>query len=268
MFCHFEVMCFSKSWSFGFLCIGLGIATWILTGKGIWKSLELWKRQRVSAFFFYFGFMEFLQFCQYFVINECSNKINIFLTIIAWFHISMQPLISNLSFSALDSKNSNKERDVLWQFVFKMCILSGLLLSVRIVLPLFFTLSQSNQILAPCTQDIDITCSDKTCTVMGKYHLKWVFLLIRPTYVVPTGAFHFFFAFVVPLILGQHLGTLMLFLSGPFAIGLFLKDNAGEFASVWCLFSIINGIFTIGTQYYALRKSADHSSTYQIDLND
>ena len=248
-------MCFNKEWSLLFLCLSLTLSFWIFFGKGIWSSLEKWKRLRISTFFIYFGLMEMLQFCQYFVINQCSNPLNHFLTIIAWLHISFQPLISNLSFSALDFKNSNKERENLWKFVFILSIFSGVLLFSRIICPLFNDHQMGNTLFEPCTRKMEIICGDKSCTEMGKYHLKWVFHLSRPNYIFPTSSLHFFMSFMIPLILGQHIGTIMLFLSGPFVIGLFLKGDEAEFASIWCFFSIIDGILTIGTQYWAFKRS-------------
>jgi hypothetical protein len=59
--------------------------------------------------FFWFVLMEFLQFIQDLVINDCSNPVNIFWTTFGWIHIAFQPFFSNLAMSALNKGNLRKE---------------------------------------------------------------------------------------------------------------------------------------------------------------
>jgi hypothetical protein len=63
----------------------------------------------IASMFFWFALMEFLQFIQYLVINNCSNPVNIFWTTFGWIHIAFQPSFSNLAMSALNKGNLRKE---------------------------------------------------------------------------------------------------------------------------------------------------------------
>ena len=248
-------MCFTKEWSLTFTITSSLIALWVLSGKGIWKSMQSWQKFRISLFFFYFGAMELLQFFQYLVINECDNIINHILTVLGWLHICWQPVFSNLVFSALDSKNLKKERDDTWKTIIKFAALGGFVLALRIIIPYFVNLDEKDLIFRPCRYSDEQVCGDKTCTTMGRFHLKWMFILLRPSYVLPNGAVHFVFMFLAPVIMGQTFSTIVLFLTGPAIAAWFAQYSEPEFASIWCFFSIAECIVTVTTQYLAIRKA-------------
>ena len=247
-------MCFSKEWSLGFTLFSTGVALWVLSGKGVWKSLENWQRWRVSYCFFYFAAMEGLQFLQYLVINDCKSSINIFLTILGWIHISWQPLFSNFAFSALDPLNHKAKREDTWKFVLKLSFVAGLCMALRIVFPYITTISNDNLILQPCVEEGEGLCAERSCTENGIYHLKWTFKMVRASYVFPGIAAHFLLMFVTPFLLGMRIEAIVLFLTGPAISILFTKASDGEHASIWCFFSIAESFITVFTAYFGCKR--------------
>jgi len=249
-------MCFNKEWSITFALTSFGVAGWVYSGKGIWKSLENWQLTRIALLFVFFALMECLQFFQYLVIGQCDNMVNKVLTFLGWLHIAWQPYFSNLGFSALDKKNQKKERDDVWKIVLRLSNVSAIFLALRAIVPLFIELDDSSLYIKTCTADDEVMCGPRTCTEMGVYHLKWMFYLVKPSYALPCVAAHFFFMFVAPILMGLHLATVILFLTGPAITSLFVKAHPAELAAIWCFFSIGEAIVTIATQYLAVRKAA------------
>lgn len=247
-------MCFNKEFSLGFTLSSIALGIWVLSGNSIWRSLEQWQRNRVSYCFFYFAFMEGLQFFQYLVINDCKSMTNIILTALGWIHICWQPLFSNFAFSALDAKNHQKKRDETWKFVLKFAFVSGLLMALRIIIPAFTEMSEDAFMFRPCSEEFEGVCGEKTCTENGIYHLKWTFKMIKPAYIFPSISVHFLFMFVAPFLLGLRLESIVLFLTGPAIAVLFTKATDGEKSSIWCFFSIAESFITIITTYIACKK--------------
>lgn len=246
-------MCFNKEFTFIYTLISVAIGAYIFIGKGIWGSMEKWRRVRISACFFFFAFMEGIQFIDYLVINQCGNLTNIIWTQLGYYHICFQPLFSNLAFSALDSKNLNKQRETNWQYIFYLCIITGALMALRMFIP---SITDSrNQFMKICTEHIEGFCGPKTCSMTGNYHIKWSFKLLKPSYVFPSIASHFLNMFITPILMGQTLGSVVLFLSGPFIAALF-DASSGEKASIWCFFSICEVCITSATQYIVCKKGA------------
>ncbi|OHT14851.1 hypothetical protein TRFO_14816 [Tritrichomonas foetus] len=244
-------MCFNKELTLAFTILSVCVGTFIILGKGPWKVMEQWRRARVSYCFYFFALMEGLQFVQYLVIDNCENIVNIAWTQLGYYHICFQPLFSNFAFSALDSRNTNKQRDQTWTFIFWFCTVSGVMMSLRMIIP---TLTDTrNQFLRNCTEKIEGFCGPKTCSQYGQFHLKWTFQLLKPSYVMPSISIHFFNMFVTPILMGQAFGSVVLFLSGPF-IAAFFDATAGEKASIWCFFSIMETCVTCLSQYIACRR--------------
>jgi hypothetical protein len=226
----------------------------VLSGKSLWGTLEKWQRRRVSYCFFYFAFMEGLQFFQYLVIDDCSSLANIILTALGWVHICWQPLFSNFAFSALDAKNNKEERKDTWNFVLKFAFVAGFLMALRIVIPVFTEATEDSFMFKPCNEQIEGVCGEKTCTENGVYHLKWTFKMLKPAYVFPSISVHFLLMFVAPFLLGLRLESIVLFLTGPAIAVLFTKATDGEKASIWCFFSIAESFITIITTYCACKR--------------
>ena len=242
---------FNKEFTLGFTILSVIIGLFVFTRKGPWKVLKPWQAHRVSYTFFYFAFMEGLQFVQYLVIDQCDNIINNIWTQLGWYHICFQPLFSNIAFSALDPRNRDNKRKT-WSFILWYCFITGVLMALRMIIPIFY--DKETPFFIPCTPDMEGVCGPRTCSYTGIYHLKWTFKMLRASYVFPSLSLHFLNMFIAPILMGQSLGSIILFLTGPF-IAVFFDVSDGERASIWCFFSIMETAITALTQYLACRHS-------------
>jgi hypothetical protein len=249
-------MCFTKEFSLAFTLLSCAIAAWVLSGTGLWK-IERWRRFRISLCFFWFAFMEFLQFVQYLVLNDCSSPTNILWTAFGFVHIAFQPVFSNIALSALDSRNLRKERDSLWSFIRNLSIVGGSLMAARIILPYFVTPRDgTGTMLDICKEEVEGLCGPKTCSESGVFHLRWTFKMLKPGYAFPNISFHFIAMFVIPILMGQYLASIVLFVTGPGLALLFPGTKDGEQAAIWCFFSIAESFVTVVTQYALVRAAA------------
>ena len=245
-------MCFNKELTLVFSLISVVFGTGVILGKGPFASMEQWRRARISYCFFFFAFMEFLQFFDYIYINKCDEITNIAWTQLGYYHICFQPLFSNLAFSALDPKNLKKQREETWRFIFKFCAVTATLMSLRMIIPSLTDLQ--NEFFLPCTEHIEGFCGPMTCSQTGNYHLRWTFKLLRPSYLFPSISLHCLNMFITPILMGQCLGSVVLFMTGPF-IAAFFNATSGEKASIWCFFSIMETTITCLAQYMAVRHA-------------
>jgi hypothetical protein len=183
--------------------------------------------------------------------------VNSFWTALGWIHICFQPLFSNLALSALDRRNVEKKRDETWMFIVKLCFVCGCLSASRIIIPAIFDLPDdgTGSYTTLCTEGMEGICGPKTCSQDGKYHVRWTFRMLRPSYPIPGFAIHSITMFIAPLLMDQWLATTALFFSGPFLSILFKGIKDGETAAIWCFFSIFEAATTVFTQYVAARET-------------
>ena len=256
---HFTNMCFNKEMTGGFTLFSILIGTWIILGKGkIWSNLLSWQRVRVALCFYYFAVMEGLQFVQYFVLDDCDGLVNNLSTQLGWYHICWQPLFSNLAFSALDKKAHDSDQKRTWSFILWFSFISGLLMALRMILPALFpgaVAAVGPDFAGMCNENIEGVCGPSTCVHTGIWHLSWTFKMLKPGYVFPSLSLHFLNMFVAPALMGNLLGSVILFMTGPF-IALFFDVGDGERSSIWCFFSIMETIVTAGSQYLVYRRMA------------
>lgn len=252
-------MCFNKELTLAFTIFSVIVGSWIVYGGGIWKHLDRWQRLRTAACFYYFAVMEGLQFVQYLVIDDCENIVNNIWTQLGWYHICWQPLFSNLAFSALDKKAKDPVHQRTWKFILWFSGIGGALMACRMLFPALFpgvVAKVGSEFAGMCNEKIEGVCGPVTCTYTGVYHLKWTFKMLRPGYVFPSLSLHFLNMFVAPMLQGNIVGPIILFLTGPFIALFFDPISDGERASIWCFFSIMETVVTAGSQYLVYRKMA------------
>lgn len=252
-------MCFNKEFTLGFTILSVVAGLYVFFGCGPWRALHKsapWRAHRVAMTFFYFALMEGLQFVQYLVIDDCDNLVNNFMTQLGWYHICFQPLFSNLAFSALDPRNKDGKRKT-WNFVLMYCLVTGVLMALRMIIPLFY--NHATSFFIPCEPDMEGVCGPRTCSYTGIYHLRWTFRMLRASYVFPSLSLHFLNMFIAPILMGQSFGSLVLFVTGPL-IAVFFDVSDGERASIWCFFSIMETAITAATQYIACRRALNRAA--------
>ena len=203
---------------------------------------------------FYFAGMEILQAFSYSVLDECALKSNRLATLIAYIHISFQPLIINIFCLYFIPKEI---RDKIQYWVLGICLLASLLFLARIFpldLPSCLGMFYTTPFCPECKLPIPM-CGSELCTVSGTWHLAWS---------VPLG-FHpvldnayTFAVLILPLIYGAWRISIYLFLIGPL-LAYLTTDDPNEWPAIWCLLStIIVGL----TLFPKLRKWVEVKSYY------
>lgn len=258
-------MCFNKEMTLGFTILACIFGGWVLSGKGMWNTAK-WRRIRISACFFWFAFMEFLQFIQYLVIDDCENTTNIIWTALGWIHIAFQPFFSNLAFSALDRRNLNQDpvREFTWRFILGYSFVTSFLMTLRILLPALFDDIQNFFDL--CETSTEGVCGPRTCSTTGLYHVQWNFRMLKPLYPFPGINLHFINMFILPALMGMPAASILLFLTGPF-IAMWFPVHDGEKSSIWCFFSIAESFITIMSQYITVRTVHNRNLKSQSATN-
>jgi hypothetical protein len=215
--------------------------------------------------------MEFLQFVQYLVLDDCANPTNILWTAFGFVHIAFQPVFSNVALSALAPNNLQKQRDSTWAFIRNLCIVCGSLMAARVVLPAFVTLTENTGgIFDLCTEATEGVCGPRTCSTSGVFHLKWTFRTLKPGYALPNGAFHLIGMFITPLLMGQYLAPVVLFCSGPGLALLFPGIKEGERSAIWCFFSIAESLVTVFAQLVAIKLATTRAEAAEkkVEVQD
>ncbi|KAK8884516.1 hypothetical protein M9Y10_043629 [Tritrichomonas musculus] len=245
-------MCFNKEMTLAFSILGCIFGAWVYSGQGMWNT-DKWRRVRISACFFWFAFMEFLQFVEYLFIDRCDNIHNQIWTALGWIHITFQPFFSNVAFSALDRRNVNREktRNDTWTFIIRYSFVAGVLMTLRLIIPVVY---EKQPWFGMCDASIEGVCGPRTCSTTGLYHVKWDFKMLKPLYPFPGINLHFLNMFVAPALMGLTMGSIILFITGPL-LAAFFPVRDGERSSIWCFFSIGESFITVFTQYLAIRNA-------------
>eukprot|EP00197_Chlamydomonas_leiostraca_P002721 CAMPEP_0202857738 /NCGR_PEP_ID=MMETSP1391-20130828/561_1 /ASSEMBLY_ACC=CAM_ASM_000867 /TAXON_ID=1034604 /ORGANISM="Chlamydomonas leiostraca, Strain SAG 11-49" /LENGTH=259 /DNA_ID=CAMNT_0049536579 /DNA_START=244 /DNA_END=1023 /DNA_ORIENTATION=+ len=202
------------------------------------------------ALFLYFVVMEGLQFLQYQVVNQCDHPLNQGLTLLAWAHISFQPLIFNGYLFAMDARMGPKRphMSVIQRFVLQLCGVAAAIALVKgFVLPLGLVDPASLPPALPhCVEGVEHMCGRATCAFQGAHHIAWRLPLLGAGYYMPNVFLHFFLSFTPIMLVGTGLVRAFVVLAvaaGPVAVDWFWTggdtlSHLHEMPSVWCLMSV------------------------------
>ena len=210
-------MCFSQRASGAFALLGWG------------SSYYFYRINEPPIYYMYLVFysgMEFLQFLQYFFIDDCDNFMNKFLTYMAYIYIWIQPYFINRVFLA----SSKKHRDV---FIYNiwLSVLIFLLALDRIVLNFLHPY--------PIRMD-EIMCGQQICTINGPKHLIWHFKMMTNGGLEVNSLFYVLLI-GFPLFWLDHYSQMIYFITTFFS-GLFASywytGTLTESVPFWCFLSI------------------------------
>lgn len=246
-------MCFSQEMSGVFAALGLYLA---------WYVHHYTENTRLAIGVFWFFLMEFLQFFQFFWIDDCDSKMNQFLTFIGFVHICYQPYFTHIINSSLTKSPKYLTQ---YKIILRMCLLGGTMLLARYFLaewghligwenaPLvsdYTDWSQTEPVAGACRTP-EWLRGEKLCTYKGNYHLAWSVPMSEATYWVPAASIHSFLMFGPFFILKTNMiiQGVFLWLAGPFAAAM-ITANLMEQASIWCFFSIAQ----IGIMLFLIRE--------------
>ena len=222
-------MCFGKSWSATSLSVLVGSAIFCAYHKVDWRIV-------VSVLFL--AWKELIQLLLYYNLENC-NDANKLLTVMAWIHISFQPFFVLLIISAFSKKSR----------------LYGIPLFLALVFAIFncirikeFNPIESNMCLNH-TPSKSI-CRPKTCSVQGEYHVAYGFELTSTdsSSYVPNLFTYYLLSFAVPFFIGDW-QLAAIHASVAIISKLFIKNDVGEAAAVWCVNTFWIGLVAV---YYAL----------------
>lgn len=210
---------------------------------GLWVLLQT-RNYAAVAGIWYFVAMEFLQFFQFFVLDECSNPVNQWLTVLGFLHICFQPYFTHL-FSGAFMSNPKKLHQM--TIIRRLCVVMGLYMFSRYLMS-----TPAHHIKA--STNTDWLRGERTCTFRANYHIAWELPLYNPTYFMPSNNIHFFMMFAPYLVMGPEmwLNGIILFTTGPL-LSSYITDNLYEQASIWCFFSIGQVLIAVITLYCNLK---------------
>ena len=181
----------------------------------------------ISAVILFYVLMELLQTVQAYIVNDCTNPINISLTEIAYIFVISQPLLWN-SFFYLNSLPSE-------QPLFKV----GIALAIG-----WMIFNILGRILygtgRPLTETDTVYASDKVCTMKGSSHLYWKWTSANLGDFNATFIMHLLIWFIPALLSVSHLTTAVILILGALAsagITYYMGDMRG-FTAAWCYVSI------------------------------
>jgi hypothetical protein len=259
-------MCFSEGMS-----LGLAVATFaagvVLHRRGT--------RLSVVQLFYVFGAMELLQFAQWRVAEgagaggSCESGWNRAFTVLAWLHVSLQPLSMNAYLFSGPGYYSTPAGCAKRQLVLRLCAASASLMLLRLPFPgnpltwlgdrfgaLVPELPMSKMAGTRCGVR-EAMCGPRLCTYKagagGSGHLGWELPLLPSSYFLPNASLHFFVFFLPNLFAARHLVDYLIFptlmLTGPL-VSMWLSATpaspgsgvapsyAHEWPSVWCMLSV------------------------------
>lgn len=178
---------------------------------------------------FYTG-MEFLQFFQYFYINQCNNSVNIYLTDIAYILIWLQPLLFNYFYYKITLRNMNI-------FIYNM-YLSGIIFLLS--MDRLFTNFIHKMSIEDNYINNYITAGKSTCTYQGNKHLYWIFD-IKTNYGVEVNYLWYVLLICFPALwlhdIKKGLFISMTFMSG-LSVSYFYTKSLNESIPFWCILSV------------------------------
>lgn len=218
-------MCFSEEMSRNLTLLGT-LVTYILYRQG--------KNWTIYMPIFYFTLMEFLQYLSYQALEEKkqNKKWKKLLTIIIFVHIAFQPLITNIWYSNYIPKNMTASMNL----VLKLCVVVAIFMLLR--LHEFIHVSDKDR--CPETETM---CAKKTMIQNGSKHIKYLFRMRTPDYMIPSVFILFFFMFIPPLFLKINPVYYLSIVFG-YILSYFIAEK-NEIASIWCTFSVPSMIISL-----------------------
>eukprot|EP01028_Stygiella_incarcerata_P009021 TRINITY_DN40_c0_g1_i1.p1 TRINITY_DN40_c0_g1~~TRINITY_DN40_c0_g1_i1.p1 ORF type:complete len:243 (-),score=32.60 TRINITY_DN40_c0_g1_i1:54-782(-) len=227
-------MCFNQPMSLTFALMGLAVAAYVYIVK---------KNTSMAIGIMYFFGMEFLQFWQYFFIDDCESMVNRVLTYVGFLHICFQPYFTHMMSSSFSKGNSRR----VWNFTMRLCLIAGFYI--------VFSSAMAPWSPRPSTEEtpsFDWLRGKRLCTYSGVYHLAWSVPLYEPTYFMPNLFLHFFVMFAPFFAWGSLFMALqgaILFATGPL-LSSYITPNLHEQASIWCFFSIMQVTVMVAFAYW------------------
>jgi hypothetical protein len=218
-------MCFNKEYSFTYSLIGLVIIRIMQNNPDKFHNLA-----HLPVIFY--TIMEITQTIQNFYVNDCKNKINVFLTNVAYVLIILQPLLWNYVylFRSRKDKLSNKDETIL-----KYSIILSIIWMFLHILRRFSFYGEYNN-------NFESLKGKVTCTYKeNDKHLYWNYRLYNFNYYLDANWYVYLSLFFIPGLLTDNKKSPILHLLGFIISHIYVylnNNNFHEASSLWCISSI------------------------------
>lgn len=215
-------MCYNSSISFVFGGVGF------LTSLYIYLYEVILKKSGIQYILLVYSVMELLQGVQYYVVNQCSNIWNIYLTEFAYLLVILQPFMWNL-FYYLNSNNFEKP-------IFITAIwLSIIWMIVNVLSRILYDKNKN-----PQTNKDSVFASDKVCTKRKLTHLYWEwtssnFKDLNANFLT------YLMIWFIPGLVSKTFRSSTLILGVSALVACYMSYASGEpfiFTSLWCYISV------------------------------
>jgi hypothetical protein len=210
-------MCYTPEMSFSFALLGIIALLYI----------NHTKHKFIAFIILFYVLMELLQTVQAYLVNDCKNPWNIFLTEVAYIFVILQPVIWNIYFY-LTSTPMEKG-------LFKAGIgLSIGWLVFNVLGRLMYGRYESQ------TRTDSLFANDKVCTLKGASHLYWTWTTANLGDLNATFIMHLLIWFIPALLSSTHFFTAIILILGAAvsaAITIYMGDIRGVTAA-WCYISV------------------------------
>uniref|UniRef100_A0A6C0JKF5 Uncharacterized protein n=1 Tax=viral metagenome TaxID=1070528 RepID=A0A6C0JKF5_9ZZZZ len=220
-------MCFTQEFSFFNFSLLFGYGAYL----GVYSSeAYIW---RLYIPLIYLSLKDFIQTFLY--MFDDNEKYKYVLSVISYFHICFQPLVTNILFSYFSRTASFFNIDY-WNIIFVITFIFGLLKLTNLD---FFDILKD----APyCKDKSSDFCSDKNGAYIGKYHVGYKF---RTKYKY---GLSFNLLMVIPALLTNSYILAIIFAFFTILLRvIFIDVRDGEIGAIWCLLALIP---TIPYVYY------------------
>lgn len=215
-------MCYNSPMSFGFSVVGVLTAIYIFMYSAL-------KKTGIQYILIFYSIMEFLQGIQYFVIDQCSNLWNIYLTEVAYILVILQPLIWNFYYY----KNSN----IFDKNIFITAILLAVIWIVVNVMSRVFYDKNAD----PQTRKNSVYASDKVCTKQKlASHLYWQWTSANFNDFNANMLTYLMIWLIPALVSSQFRTTSMVLIAAASFAGFitYIRNEVLIFTSLWCYISV------------------------------
>jgi len=216
-------MCYNPPMAFTLFGIGVALSAYIKVFKPVLA------RTHIVMILVFYSLMELLQGVQYYWVNECSSKVNKYLTEVAYAFVVIQPFLWNLFFY-LNSDGCEKH-------IFKTAMVLSLL---WVFFNVAARVTYKNPGIDDQTPQMSVFASDKVCTRKKATHLYWTWTSANFFDFTATYLFHLMFWFVPALLTRKHRMSSIILMASA-VVSIMIGYALGEpftFTSAWCYVSI------------------------------
>lgn len=213
-------MCYGPTMSGVFTVVGL-VAT-LYTYLYIPKL----RKMHVPMLLLFYTGMELLQTVQYFVVNQCSNKVNIYLTEVAYLFVILQALLWNFWFY-LNSVECER----------KLFVSAMALAMLWIMFNLASRILYTNENALPPTMSVH--AAGEVCTRREATHLYWEWTFANLGNMNANFLMYLMIWFVPALVSSQYMSSILLMAGAAIGASMaFLLKEPHTFTSAWCYISV------------------------------